>query len=55
MAAAKKKAEAEAEADIRIEYVLTDDLSEASRNPKKHDDVGAIIQSIQRFGFVTPG
>lgn len=40
----------------RIELIPLGELvkSEAERNPKDHD-IGAIIVSLQRFGFVTPG
>jgi len=41
-------------AEVTIGYVRLDDIAEAPRNPKEHD-IGAIIQSMQRFGFVTPG
>lgn len=40
--------------DIRVEYVPLSGISPAERNPKDHD-VGAIIQSLKRFGFVAPG
>lgn len=42
------------EAGLSIEYVPLSEVAAAERNPKDHD-IGAIIQSIQRFGFVTPG
>lgn len=38
---------------LRIEYIDLADLVRAPRNPKQHD-LGAIHQSISRFGFVSP-
>lgn len=38
---------------LRIEYVPLDQLKRWPRNPKSHD-LGAIHQSIGRFGFVSP-
>ena len=38
---------------IRVEYVPLGDLERWPRNPKRHDHAG-IIESIKRFGFVTP-
>jgi len=38
---------------LRIEYMDLADLVRAPRNPKQHD-LGAIHQSIARFGFVSP-
>jgi ParB-like chromosome segregation protein Spo0J len=38
---------------LRIEYVPLDKLIRWPRNPKEHD-LGAINQSIERFGFVNP-
>lgn len=40
--------------EVRIEYVPLKEILRAPRNPKDHD-IGAIIQSMLRFGFVTPG
>lgn len=37
----------------KIEYVALSDLKGATRNPKGHD-LGAIHQSIARFGFTAP-
>lgn len=39
---------------LRVEYVPLSKLAGAKRNPKDHD-IGAMIQSLQRFGFVAPG
>jgi hypothetical protein len=39
--------------ETRIEYRVLDDVVEAERNPKDHD-LGAVITSIRRFGFVNP-
>ncbi len=39
---------------VRVEYVPLKEILRAPRNPKDHD-LGAIIQSMLRFGFVTPG
>lgn len=41
-------------AEVRIEYAPLKEILRAPRNPKDHD-IGAIIQSMLRFGFVTPG
>ena len=43
----------EAETGHRIEYVALDRMVPADLNPKRHD-VGAIIVSMRRFGFVAP-
>lgn len=39
---------------MKIQYIPLSTLKPAPRNPKDHD-LGAIILSLQRFGFVTPG
>lgn len=39
---------------LKIEYVPLDEIAGAERNPKDHD-IGAIIESMRRFGFVEPG
>lgn len=42
--------------DIQIEYMALADLLNRfhPRNPKQHD-IGAIVTSIQKFGYVDPG
>lgn len=42
------------ETTLKVQYVGLSTLKPAPRNPKDHD-LGAIILSLQRFGFVTPG
>lgn len=39
---------------LKIEYIPLTELQPAERNPKDHD-LGAIINSLRRFGFVAPG
>lgn len=39
--------------EVKIEYEKLADISPAARNPKDHD-LGAIQQSIGRFGFTSP-
>lgn len=39
--------------EVFIEYRDLEDIIPADRNPKDHD-IGAIIESIKRFGFVAP-
>jgi hypothetical protein len=39
---------------LDIEYVALDEIKGADRNPKDHD-IGAIMESFERFGFVAPG
>jgi hypothetical protein len=39
--------------DLRIEYVPLKQLAPAARNPKGHD-LGALHESLGRFGFVAP-
>ena len=39
---------------LRIEYVALGEIPPAPKNPKGHD-IGEIILSIRRFGFVAPG
>jgi len=38
---------------VKIEYISLEDLQKWPRNPKDHD-LGAIHQSMSRFGFVNP-
>jgi hypothetical protein len=39
--------------EVRLDFVNMDELEGAPRNPKQHD-LGAIITSMRRFGFVAP-
>lgn len=39
--------------DTKLAFVRLDQVQPAPRNPKDHD-VGAIMQSLRRFGFVAP-
>ena len=39
---------------LRVKYIPLADLKPATRNPKDHD-IGAIVESFKRFGFVAPG
>jgi hypothetical protein len=43
-------AETPAQAGLRIEYLPLSKIKRFDRNPKKHD-VGALVTSIQRYGF----
>ena len=36
---------------IRIEYVRIDQAALWDRNPKQHD-IGALVQSIERYGWL---
>ena len=38
---------------VRVEYMLLDEITEADINVKDHD-IGAIHESMNRFGFTSP-
>lgn len=44
---------AKATAEVHIEYIPLADVQPAERNPKDHD-VGVLVESLRRFGFVAP-
>ena len=50
---AKRKAKPPAADELRIEYVPLDEIHRDPNNPKDHD-LGALAESLERFGFVAP-
>ncbi len=43
----------EKDPQVRIEYVALSSVQPATRNPKRHN-IGELVNSIKRFGFVQP-
>lgn len=39
--------------ELHIEYRRVKDVVRWSKNPKRHD-IGALVESIQRYGFIDP-